>query len=375
MFRVKLGLFDGERASKKKLKFVFQGQFAVVVLPVGDSVASLAKKLACSKADLEPLSQQEIDIIHQQLLLRHQQVDNRITEVQKQVPQASKVEHKASDCKMSEGYKITFKAPKLDLSNEASVENSIRAMRTANDMKIMSEAQLVYSAIVESDLCDLFACLTTEQKTSVAAFNKYIQTAYGASSLSDYARFEKIRQNENDCNYLSKLCNAYTVLTGRVRSAFNDQDKSTIVSKFVESIDNKAVAAELMKNYSNLTLENVAVSAKNIRKALQCTPTFGVNAVSHSDRGHYSDLDRHRSSSRDRNYRNRSSSRDRNYRNRSSSRDRNYRNRSNSRDRKKVSWSDEICYRCGNQGHYVQECQASWKTVRDFRRKLDKNHQ
>ena len=57
MFRCKLGVFDAERASKKKVKFVFQGQSAVVVLPVGDSVSVLAKRLGCSQADLEPLTQ------------------------------------------------------------------------------------------------------------------------------------------------------------------------------------------------------------------------------------------------------------------------------------------------------------------------------
>ena len=380
MYKINLGRFNAEKAASKQLKFVTFPQQHSAIFWVDCDLKKFAKSIDASTSDLFKLTQQEVDGVNeilrtaentpqqQPLVTQPAQAQQKAeTASLKRQPAQTQQKTETASPKMSD-FKVHFKAPKIDLSSDDAVENSIRALRATNDMKLMTEQQLIYSALIESDCMHLFAVLTTAQRTSVAAFCNYILQAYG-SSINHYSRFEKMHQesNENFENFLSRVKQLYAALSGKSIVNFDENDKKIVVSKFVEAVYNKTVTSELTKIYSTLSLDTVAASAKNITTAIKKTSALEVNAVNNFERNY-----RHRSSSRDRH---RSSSRDRNYRNRSSSRDRNYRNRSSSRDRKKVSWSNDMCFRCGLQGHYAQQCQASWKTVRDFRRKLDSNHQ
>ena len=358
MYRIPYGLFNAEKAAKKQYKVTFTEDTAVFYLGDGDlTLKKVAKSVDASESDFIKLTTQEEDLVNQYI-------------VEQAAAKSTILQQKAENtkCSMTE-FKVSFKAPKIDLSNDDAVENSIRALKATKDMKLMSEQQLIYASLIESDCMHLFAVLTAEQRIDVAEFCNYLLQAYG-SSINYYSRFEKMQQkkDENYEHFLARVKQHYAGLSGKSIVNFDQNDKKIVVSKFVEALNDTNVTSELTKIFSSLSIDTVAANAKNISTATKKTQVLEVNAVNNFDRNY-----RNRSSSRDRH---RSSSRDRRYRNRSSSRDRGYRNRSSSRDRKKtVSWSDDICYRCGMTGHYVQECQASWKTVRDFRRKLDKNHQ
>ena len=350
MYKIKIGLFCSEKAAKKGITFInFPEQSsAAFLIKEGIDLKSFAKSIDASPSDLVKLQPEEVSAVHS-FLKKKAATESK-----------PKIEAVMAD------FKVQFKAPKIDLSSDDTVENSIRALRAANNMKLMSEQQLIYSSLIESDCMHLFAVLTTEQKTTVAAFCNYLLQAYG-SAVNHYSRFERIKQEptENFNNFLARIQCSYAALTGKSIVNFDENDKKIVVSKFVEAVCDNTVSAELTKVFSSLAIDTVAARAKNISTAMKKTPVMEVNAVDRYDRRN----DQYRRASHDRQ---RSSSRGRDYRNRSSSRDR---RRSSSRDRKKVSWSSDICFRCGMQGHYAKECQASWKTVRDFRRKLDSSHQ
>ena len=358
MYRIPYGLFNAEKAAKKQYKVTFTEDTAVFYLGDGDlTLKKVAKSVDASESDFIKLTTQEEDLVNQYI-------------VEQAAAKSTILQQKAENtkCSMTE-FKVSFKAPKIDLSNDDAVENSIRALRAAKDMQLMSEQQLIYSSLIESDCMHLFAVLTTEQRTNVADFCSYLLQAYG-SSINYYSRFEKMQQkkDENFSNFLARIKQQYAALTGKSIVNFDQNDKKVVVSKFIEAVEDKKVTSELTKIFSSLSIDTVAANAKNISTAIKKTPVMEVNAVSSFDRNY-----RNRSSSRDRH---RSSSRDRRYRNRSSSRDRGYRNRSSSRDRKKtVTWSNDICYRCGMTGHFVRQCQASMKTVKAFRSKLDSNYE
>ena len=372
MYKIRFGFYNSEKAAKKRYTCVHFQNSAVFILQDGENLKKFAKSIDADPSHLENLTRDEVNVVENYL---KQQKLNSTAQTQQKLNSAAQPQQKAStsvetkpkveSANMAD-FKVQFKAPKIDLSSDDTVENSIRALRAANDMKLMSEQQLIYSSLIESDCMHLFAVLTTEQKTTVADFCSYLLQAYG-SAVNHYSRFERIKQEptENFNNFLARIKCSYAALTGKSIVNFDENDRKIIVSKFVEAVCDNTVSAELTKVFSNLSLQTVAASAKNISTAIKKTPVMEVNAVDRFDRRD----SRNRSSSRDRR---RSSSRGRDYRNRSSSRDR---QRSSSRDRKRVSWSSDSCLRCGKQGHFVQECQASWKTVRDFRRKLDSNHQ
>ena len=357
MYKIQFGFYNSEKAAKKRSKCIHTQNKAVFIVPDGENLEKFAKSIDADPSHLEQLTSEEIKIIQ-----NHLKQQKPISSAQTQ----PKVE--TTKCSMTE-FKVSFKAPKIDLSNDDAVENSIRALKATKDMKLMSEQQLIYASLIESDCMHLFAVLTAEQRTTVAEFCNYLLQAYG-SSINYYSRFEKMQQkkDENYEHFLARVKQHYAGLSGKSIVNFDQNDKKIVVSKFVEALNDTNITSELTKIFSSLSIDTVAANAKNISTAIKKTQVLEVNAVNNFDRNY-----RNRSSSRDRH---RSSSRDRRYRNRSSSRDRGYRNRSSSRDRKKtVSWSDDICYRCGMTGHFVRQCQASMKTVKAFRSKLDSNHQ
>ena len=379
MYRVPQLKFDAEKAVRQGYKFLIENSGHILVFLDGDKeVKKFRKSFGLSKSDSKELSGQELDSVLQKLRAKDSEAQaNSSKTAVKHQSEDSKTEasaKKAVTHPVMSDYKIQFRAPKLKLGNAYSVDASVNALKTARDMNLMTESQLIYSAIVESDLSDLLSVLSSEQKKSVDTFCEYLREAYGPSlNQSVYSRFEKLKQDssDNDHTYLAKVRNLYSSLAGRSFDNFNDADEQAVVSKFVESVDSEAVKTELMKQFSELTIKNVAQRSRNIRNASKDTrKTSMINpvyAVQYGNRGRRFN----RSSSRERKT-HWSGSRDRNG-SRSSSQDKNYRKRSSSRE-KSVSWDSSVeqCIRCGNVGHKLSECHASYKTVRDFRRSLDK---
>ena len=385
MYRIPKAKFDIERALRKGYKVLIESQTTVLVQVDSSQFTKFLKSFSLSKSEVSRLSDQELSVVAEKL----QQSKTRQTRSSAKSEQASQTESVESvkppavvkseqkpvlERKMTSEYKIQFRAPKLKLGNAYSVDSSVNALKAARDMNLMTEPQLIYSAIVESDLSDLLSVLSSEQKKSVDTFCEYLREAYGPSlNQSVYSRFEQLKQDssDNDHTFLAKVRNLYSSLAGRAIEEFNDADEQAVVSKFVQSIDSEPVRTELMKQFSELTVKNVAQRSRNIRNAsISTRKTSTVNpvyAVQYGNRGRRFN----RSSSRERKtYR--SGSRGRNN-SRSSSQDKNYRKRSSSRD-KSVSWDSSVdqCIRCGNVGHILSECHASYKTVRDFRKSLDK---
>ena len=379
MYRVPQLKFNAEQAVRQGYKFQLENSSHVLVFLDGEKeVKKFRKSFGLSKSDSKELSGKELTLVLQKLRSK----DSEASVKSSRTPVKSKSEDskkEVSDEKpvnkpVMSDYKIQFRAPKLKLGNAYSVDSSVNALKAARDMNLMTEPQLIYSAVVESDLSDLLSVLSSEQKNSVDIFCEYLREAYGPSlNQSVYSRFEQLKQDssDNDHTYLAKVRNLYSSLAGRPIDKFNSADEQAVVSKFVQSLDSETVRTELMKQFSELTIKNVAQRSRNIRNAsVNVRKTSTVNpvyAVQYENRGRRFN----RSSSRERKtYR--SGSRDRNN-SRSSSQDKHFRKRSSSRD-KSVSWDSSVdqCIRCGNVGHKLSECHASYKTVRDFRRSLDK---
>ena len=259
MYKIRIGLFCSEKAAKKGITFInFPEQSsAAFLIKEGIDLKSFAKSIDASPSDLVKLQPEEVSAVHS-FLKKKASTESK-----------PKIEAVMAD------FKVQFKAPKIDLSSDDTVENSIRALRAANNMKLMSEQQLIYSSLIESDCMHLFAVLTTEQKTTVAAFCNYLLQAYG-SAVNHYSRFERIKQEptENFNNFLARIQCSYAALTGKSIVNFDENDKKIVVSKFVEAVCDNTVSAELTKVFSSLAIDTVAARAKNISTAMKKTPVM-----------------------------------------------------------------------------------------------------
>ena len=437
MFKIPLGTFDGERAAKKNLKFVIQGQFAKIVKPTGSTVSDLAKSLGCSESDLTALPQQEVDSLHQILLQERKKVDDKVVKTEEKAKKAN-ASSKMGDEKGPSQYKLNFKCPVLKLKTPEQVEETADALLLAKQLKVCEDKNLIFQSICESNRYDLFKSLDEAQKTDLTAFIKFLRLCFGNDEhgLRQLRRFDDLKQQveENEICFFQRVINTFYNSRNKERPATIPQDDRLLIrKKFVEGISNEQVKAAVVSNLTSIEFDKLGAQAKSYREAyevLQAGKQLSVLAIEPDDRSPRSGDDnsvkgrnRERSFSRGRSDRHRSWSRDRrsnqrryddrsrdrdssrgHYRrsrfDRSSSRD-HYRShggdkyrqrkedryRSSSRDTddsasdqspdRRVSWSDQqrgLCFRCGQNGHYRRECQASAKTVMQYRKRLDRSH-
>ena len=259
------------------------------------------------------------------------------------------------------------------------------------------------------------------------------------SGLKQLRRFDEIKQQEgeNCIVFFNRVINTFYSSRNKSKPAAIPKDDQMVIRKtFVEQLNNQQVKAAVVSNLSTINFEDLGTQAKRYSEAfdiLKVNKQLSVMAI-HSDnaptdtrnRSSSRGRDRDRSHSRGRSYGHRSWSRDRRsssrgyesrqgrdrdssrgrYRgnrwDRSSSRGRyrsmsgdryqrrddRYRSRSGDRygsgsshspgrESRQVSWADRqvTCYRCGLTGHIRRECQASAKSVMQFRRRLDRSHE
>ena len=78
MYRISLAVFDSEKATRKKIKFLLEETEAVVVCPVGLTVDKLASQTGCLVSDLTQLTQSEVDHYHQLLIAAHRRAEEAL---------------------------------------------------------------------------------------------------------------------------------------------------------------------------------------------------------------------------------------------------------------------------------------------------------
>ena len=293
-----------------------------------------------------------------------------------------------TESKQSDLYKVNFVAPNLRLSDASQTESTITAIRLADSLKAVSEAQLIYLTVTTAKRDDLFEVMTTQERVDLEQFIKFLRRNFGTyeSALSATQLFDDAKQaeSESDHTYLARLTNLYYRVKGQAKpDIIPDNEKNAIRNKFIKSLNRAEIRKHILNNLNRIPFEQLATEAQYSREALKVvgddTPSnlpssvsvMSIKAKRYSSSNDSDDSDNSDDSRRGRNQRrHRDKSRDRQFRDRRSYDRRD--SRSNSRGRQ-VRF--DFCERCGNSGHNKNQCWASHKTVQNYRKRLDSSHE
>ena len=390
MFKVNIAKCEPTKLAKVVSKNPTKTHIQKDILYLALEKDAIHKALACDKTEVKELTD--------------------TSEINELIASLKKHDKKPNSETMTENtYKVSFIAPKLDTSSNSKLEQSISAIKFAKSLNAVSESHLIYLTIANSDCNNIITSLTNQQKTNVDSFISFLRQVFGANdnSLKQLENYESIKQesHEPDVVFFNRLLNSYFESRGKTMPASLDNIDATdaylVKCKFVSAANSNKVKEKLTEQFAELTLNNIAIKAKQAREAAKyvsdindTTKSMQVMAVQHRGRsdhrnasnykshrsssGHYrgNSQNRGRSNSASKYSHSRNSSHHRSH-SRSQSKNRSdtpFRQRSHSRERV-VKFSNQFtqarCYRCGIQGHKLAQCVASDKIVAQYRKKLD----
>lgn len=331
------------------------------ILTIGLDKQKIVKGLQCSKDRVTEVNSSEYTQIIESLKAKTQEPEKIQTRAKANVelPENKTVtEGKMGD--NTQQYKVDFKAPKVRFDSNEALEQSISAIKLAQSMNAIPEAQLIYLVIIETNNLNLLSSLSTKQLNEVDEFIKHLRECYGSSqdSLRRLGFFDNIAQhaNESDPIFFNRLFRTYYEsrnATIPALEAASDTDQYLIKAKFCQKINNPQVRQKLVETFSTLEFAKLGQRAKEIREAEDYIKSLQP-AKQEEKQVSVLALTRGRPQE--------------NYEQRNH-------NRSGSNHRaKSIDRNEQRCYRCNGRGHPWRECRASPNTVRRFRDRMDQQY-
>ena len=250
-----------------------------------------------------------------------------------------------------------------------------------------TDEEIIFSSLVKSKKTGLKVGMNKSQMTKIDDFITFLFTNYGFNKLDLWKKLREIKQQDSEgiLQFFNRTVNLFFACRDQETPESIDDlaHQNEIRNIFISGLRNVDLRKQLNMNQVGITFENLGETALSYSHALksaeEISSSLNIMKIDVAENNY------ERSRSRDRDYdirdygsRQRSHSRDSKSRRYDRSPPRRYRSRSRDYDSRDMEEKYEDrekfrqCFRCGRVGHYIKQCRASARTVRDYHESVRK---
>ena len=315
-----------------------------------------------------------------------------------QTRKVEKIESKSNQRKELHDSKMTStpeqNGPKLKLEIPQLGETSFQEIQTyCEDIKTFkklmkdqwTDEEIIFSSLVKSKKTGLKVGMNKSQMTKIDDFIEFLFLNYGFHKTDLWKKLREIKQQDSEgiLQFFNRTVNLFFACRDQETPESIDDlaHQNEIRNIFISGLRNVELRKQLNMNQVGISFEKLGETALSYSNALKSAEDISsaLKVMKIETTGDRYGRSFERSRSRDSDYDNRDyGSRQRSHSRDSQSRyDRSppRRYRSRSRDYDSESYEERSrrkCFRCGREGHYIKECRASARTVRNYHESVRK---